>query len=286
VEPSDSRRAWHLIEAVNAVTYFSGECREGPKDIGLQGFWMGYFANRAAPMGAVSPGVVEATFHNFHPEMVRRSIPDAWAFATPEQVIKARSEAAATALRRLAPEVDQLVSRLFPLLRKPIEIANGGGRPLFSANRDVTADPNPEGIWQSTTTLREHRGDGHIAVLTEADLDGCEVDVLLSITEGVPPALLQAGRGWSEVDWSHATDRLRSRGLIGSDGEPTAAGRQLHLDIEVRTDELALRPYSGMKADEFEEMIQLLGAIGQAVYASGEIAFPNPMGLPDPNPTG
>ena len=31
-------------------------------DLGLKGFWMGYFAGRAAPFGAVGPGLVEATF--------------------------------------------------------------------------------------------------------------------------------------------------------------------------------------------------------------------------------
>ena len=77
VEPAVSRTAWHHLEAVNAVVYFSPECREGLKQVGLRGFWMGYFAGRAAPMGAVSAGVVEATFYNFAPAMVRRSVPDA-----------------------------------------------------------------------------------------------------------------------------------------------------------------------------------------------------------------
>ena len=281
MEASAARRAWRTIEAANAVTYFSSECRAGPKSIGLPGFWMGYFANRAAPMGAVSAGVVEATFYNFHPAMVRRSIPDAWTRASPEHVVTLRASAAASALRRLAPAADELAPQLLPLLKKTVEHGNGEGRPLFSANRDVIADENLSGVWQLATTLREHRGDGHVAVLTEADLDGCEAHVLFSGTEGVPPELIRQTRGWSEEDWAHAEDRLRSRRLHGPDGGPTAAGRQLHLDIERRTDELALRPYGAMSDDEFERMMEMLGVIGRAVHASGEIPFPNPMGLPD-----
>jgi hypothetical protein len=281
MNPSDSRRAWHLIEAVNAVTYFTRECREGPQGLGLQGFWMGYFANRAAPMGAVTPGVVEATFYNFHPGMVRRAMADAWGLASPRRVLAGRSEAAGAALRRLIPEADQLAPRLFPFLRTPIELAGGAGRPLFAANREVAVQADLEGVWQSATTLREHRGDGHIAVLTEADLDGCEVHVLLSATEGVPPELMRAARGWSETEWHEATDRLCGRGLL-SDAGPTPTGYQLHREIEERTDELALRPFRELGDDRFAEMILLLHVMERAIHASREIAFPNPMGLPDP----
>jgi hypothetical protein len=106
--------AWHQLEAVNAVANFYQECRNALKDLGLRGFWMGYFAGRAAPMGVVSPGVVEATFYNFHPAMERRSLPDAWTLASPDSVLSVRTEAAAAALRRLAPEADEVVPRLLP----------------------------------------------------------------------------------------------------------------------------------------------------------------------------
>ena len=75
MQPVVARELWHRLEVVNAVTYFSPESRDAAERIGLKGFWMGYFAFRAAPMGPVTPGVVEATFFNFHPERVRRAIP-------------------------------------------------------------------------------------------------------------------------------------------------------------------------------------------------------------------
>src|SRR5262245_29377112 len=100
MEAAVAREVWHRLEALNAVTYFSPECRAAPEQLGLTGFWMGYFACRAAPMGPVGPAVVEATFFNFHPRRVQRAIPEAWARAEPETVLDARAVAAATALRR------------------------------------------------------------------------------------------------------------------------------------------------------------------------------------------
>lgn len=96
---------WTRVEAIHAVTYFASESREAAKACGLKGFWTGYFGFRAAPLAAVGTGVVEAAFYNFVPEMVRRSIPDAWSFARPEELVVARRRAAAAALRAVAGEL-------------------------------------------------------------------------------------------------------------------------------------------------------------------------------------
>src|SRR5579859_1401505 len=104
MEAALARTIWHDLETLNAVAYFSPECREAPARLGLKGFWMGYFACRAAPMGPVTAAVVEATFFNFHPGRVRRAIPDAWSIASPATVLQARAAAAAAALRRLLPD--------------------------------------------------------------------------------------------------------------------------------------------------------------------------------------
>ena len=111
-----SRVIWHHLEAINAVTYFSPECREAPALLGLRGFWMGYFACRAAPMGPVSAAVVAATFFNFHPARVRRAIPDAWSWASPGDLLEARAGAAAAALRRLLTDgrAEQLAATRSP----------------------------------------------------------------------------------------------------------------------------------------------------------------------------
>ena len=81
--PRTARVMWKLFEPLHAVTYFAEECLEEYKAAGLKGFWMGYFAGRAAPMGAVAPAVVDATFFSFNPDRVKRALPDAWSFASP-----------------------------------------------------------------------------------------------------------------------------------------------------------------------------------------------------------
>lgn len=277
---SFARSLWRVLEPVHAVTYFADECLEANASVGLRGFWMGYFGARAAPLGPVPAGVVEAVFYNFHPARVRRAIPDAWGFAVPDEIVVARANAAALALRRLAPTVERAAPELNRLLAEVVEAADAPGRPLFGANRDLPVPDDPvAALWQATTTLREHRGDGHVAVLASEGLDGCEVHVLMSAIEGVPADLMQRARGWSPEDWAGAVDRLAGRGLVAADGTVTAAGRALRDRIEARTDDLAGRPYRVLR--DPEALIPLLRPLAEG--AAKGLRFPNPMGLPRPS---
>ena len=283
VDAAVARTVWHRLEAINAVTYFSPECRDAPARLGLEGFWMGYFACRSAPMGPVGAGVVEATFFNFHPARVRRAIPDAWDRATPAEILDARSAAAAAALRRLLGDdtAEGLAAEVVPSLETVIDRGVPAGRPLFAANAalDRPADP-VEALWLAATTLREHRGDGHVALLTAAGLDGCEVHVLFAACEGVDPALYQQSRGWSPDDWAAAVDRLTRRGLVTHDGAATPAGQTARDRIERATDELAIAPYAAIGDGRVERLLAALGPHADRIAAAGEIMFPNPMGLP------
>ena len=270
---------WRPLEVIHCVTYFSPEGRAANKAVGLRGFWMGYFASRAGPMGLVAAGVVDATFYNFHPAMVRRAIPDAWSFASPGAILEARSRAAGEAVRRLAPEAEPLSDRVHALLAKAVDHADCAGRPLAAANRDVVCADRLEAVWQATATLREHRGDGHVAVLTESQVDGCQAHVLQAATEGVPREILQQNRGWSDDDWAEAAERLRRRGLVDAEGGATDAGRQLHDHIERRTDELALAPYAALGDDAVDELVTFLLRLARPIARAGEMPFPNPIGL-------
>ena len=46
-----ARAMWTLFEPIHAVTYFAPEARGAYEEAGLRGFWRGYFAGRAAPLG-------------------------------------------------------------------------------------------------------------------------------------------------------------------------------------------------------------------------------------------
>ena len=55
--PGTARRLWALGEPFHALTYFAEESRAAGEAVGLRGFWRGYFAFRAAPLGPVGPAV-------------------------------------------------------------------------------------------------------------------------------------------------------------------------------------------------------------------------------------
>ena len=48
-----ARRLWAALETLHDVTYFADAVRPAGIELGLKGFWMTYFAWRAAPLGPV-----------------------------------------------------------------------------------------------------------------------------------------------------------------------------------------------------------------------------------------
>lgn len=280
--PAHARRLWHVAEAVHAVVYFAPETARAATDVGLKGFWMGYFAGRAAPMGAVGPAVVTATFFNFHPAMVRRAIPDAWAFAAPETVLAARLDAVTAALGRLLDGVPG-VEEAADLARDAVESSAVDGRPLAAAWAAVPPAGQPlRDLWRACTVLREHRGDGHVAALVDAELDGCQAHALAAAGGVTPRQALQPHRGWSDEEWHQAEQALRERGWLDVRGALTEAGRAARARVETRTDTLALPPLRHLGAARAERLIALLEPMATAVRDAEAIPFPNPMGLPRP----
>jgi hypothetical protein len=282
----DARAIWRWIEPIHAVTYFAPECRAAAKSSGLPSFWMGYFGARAAPLGPVGPRVVEALFFNFHPGMVARSIPDAWSFVDPPEFVRMRRSAAADALRARIPFLDHLATKVGPVLDDVVANANGSGHALFSANRQLDRPVDPvEALWQACTSLREHRGDGHVAMLTASGLDGCEALALFAAGEGMDPAVLRQNRGWPEDEWTSAEERLTGRGLLTGD-ELTPAGQALRQTIEEGTDRLAGQPYRVLDGDAARQLADELVPAVAVLLATGVIPFPNPIGLPAPEGAG
>ncbi|NUT95311.1 MAG: hypothetical protein HOY78_25120, partial [Saccharothrix sp.] len=102
----DPRALWLRFETYHDVTYFTPESRAVTDALGCKGGWMGYFAMRAAPLGAAAPETVTAAFYSFHPRMAARALPDAWEVASPERFLAARLEGADGALRRMLPTLD------------------------------------------------------------------------------------------------------------------------------------------------------------------------------------
>lgn len=276
-----ARSLWLRIETLHAVTYFGEETQAAAAALGVGGFWSGYFGLRAAPLGRVEPGVVDAAFFNFAPSFVRRWVPDVWSVADPATFVAARSRAAAATLERVAPEVASTARAAAPFLDAAIATASAGGRTLFAANRDVALPDDPiAALWQRCTVLREHRGDGHVAALTAAGVDGIEAHVLIALEQGTDPLDLQRTRGWTADDWSAAVDRLRGRSLVDPDGALTSAGRELRASVERTTDHLATLPWHHLDEVERTRLVELLTPAATAVSRAGVLRYPNPIGLP------
>ncbi len=280
-----ARELWKRIESIHAVTYFAPESVAAAKAVGLKGFWMGYFGFRAAPMGQVEAGSVHAAFANFALPMVERSLPDAWTHATPAQLLEARAVAAAEALLSLSPTLASISDSgrvdadLNGSLATIVDHADPLGRVLFAANAglDNRADA-VEQLWQLCTTLREHRGDGHVIALASHRVDGCQAHRLHAAAHSTPHEILRSNRGFNEDDWQAAAARLQARGLLVDD-ELTAAGHDLVESVEALTDELAGAPIEASGID-IEALLDRLTPIASEIARSGVLPFPNPMGLP------
>ena len=276
-----ARELWLRIETTHAVTYFGSETVEAGEGLGLSGFWMGYFGFRAAPMGAVGRGVVEATFFNFAPSFVGRWVPQVWSISRPSLLIERRRDAAVATLQRLHPGIAAVAESVNGTLEAAVTIGIAAGRPLFAANRELVLPDDPvERLWQLCTSLREHRGDGHVAALTAAGLDGLDAHVLIAAEQGNSPEDLQRTRGWSADEWADAVARRAARGQIDANGQLTDAGRGIRAAIEKRTDELAAAPFATLSDAERSAIIATLDPLARAISASGTIRYPNPMGLP------
>lgn len=280
-----ARRMWLTTEPYHALVYFAPETREELDEAGMKGFWMGYFASRAAAMGHVSAPVVTATFFNFHPHMVERAIPDAWLLALPVELLEARLKGADRALRRICGD-DLLesaeVAEAADLLTQAAEVCGSmpEGRPLGAAHAAVELAEAPHlCLWQAATALREWRGDGHIAALVDAEVGAPECHLLLAARGRVPGQVLQSSRQWSDDEWAAAIDGLRTRGWLDADGAFTEAGRAVHDRIEARTDELGMAPWAALGPDRCDRLVELLQEPVRRIGDSGSVPFPNPMGL-------
>jgi len=248
-----ARKTWRTLEPVHAMIYFVPEAAAAYERLGINGR-TGYFASRAAPMGAVTAEVVVSTFFNFNPALINAAIPRAWEITTPGSLLAARLEAADGAFRRLLGD-DVVVS---PEMRQAAELARGmaevagtrvEGRPLCAGHASLPWPEEPHlTLWHAQSVLREFRGDGHIALLLTHGLSGIEALVTHSASGDVPMRILQSTRGWADEEWGAAMTSLQERGWLTEGDDPTLTewGLRQRQEIEVQTDFLAAAPYAAL----------------------------------------
>ena len=302
-----ARRMWTLFEPVHvASTYFGAEALAAFEQAGLRGFWRGYFAGRTAPVGPVGAAPVVATFFNFAPAMVARALPAVWDLITPAAALEVRQAGAVASLRRLLGLADD------DDVPEPVGTGGGpaggrgrhrriwAGRVLGAANLALPVPGDPLArLWHAATVLREHRGDGHVAALVAADIDGAEA---LALRAGVDEAAdgdqaADGGHAVVRTGWTSAQMRSRcaagqmssgmpprpgltGRGLLLPGGMASSAGQELHREIEHATDVAAARPWAALPAGRTDQLSGLLLPIARACAAT--LPYPNPVGVPAP----
>jgi hypothetical protein len=256
-----ARRTWRTLEPLHGMIYFVPEAAEAYAELGVKGR-DGYFASRAAPMGAVSAEVVIATFFNFNPELVHHALPDAWEVTSPAALVEARFVAVDRAFRRvLGNEVvgSADMVRAAELARQAAREVSSRvhGRPLAAGHVEVSWPDAPHLVlWHAQSILREYRGDGHIALLVTHGLSGIDALVTHAASAEVPAHLLQSTRAWGEEPWAASVASLRARGWL-TDGPDLAFsewGEAQRQRIEEQTDVLAAAPYLALGEEGCAEL--------------------------------
>ncbi len=283
--PGTARRLWALAEPYHALTYFAAECRDAAERRGLRGFWRGYFAMRAAPLGPVGPAVVTAAFYNFAPAFVARAVPEVWDVVPPASALEVRLAGVDAAVRRVLGEdwpATAEAREAADLARAAAETVEAAGRPLAAANSALPVPGAPHlALWQALSTLREYRGDGHTAALLQRDISGLEAHVLAAAAGRSTREWLMRARGWDDAVWDSAAAALTDRGWL-EDGGLSAEGLAMTAAVEADTDRLAMAPWRALGSVACDRLAEVLTPVRRTVVAAGDWATGNPIGVPDP----
>lgn len=283
-DSATARDLWRVVEPIHAVVYFAPEVADAVADAGVVGWWTGYVAGRAAPLGACGPELVRSLFHGFAEGRISKAVPAVWHVVEPARLLELRRRAVADALARIAPAAvarDEATRRAVELLRHALEDAEVGGRALYAAHASLQWPDDPVvQLWHACTLLREHRGDGHVAALTVEGLDGLTAN-LLAVAAGVVPdgATQRRNRGWSVEQWHDRGAQLVERGLVTDDGDLTVAGAEMRRRVEAATDAAASGPVRALGPSGYAELLELLAPWVASIEDSGTLEYPNAMGV-------
>ncbi|MBW0117645.1 MarR family transcriptional regulator [Pseudonocardia sp. KRD-169] len=265
---------FELLEPICLVTYLAGESAEELTALGHRTYWDGYFASRAAPLGRVPAEVVDAAFYSFADGEVARHIPSAWETVPPETSFASWRRGSAASVRRILGDglADSPgLARAADLVTVAATSAPVQGRVLYAGWRALPVPSDPvTRLWHSATMLREHRGDGHVAVLLGTGIGGAEAHVLSALEMGIhPPESFGRIHHLPRERLVEVMDGLRERGLVDAGGHFTDAGRETKQRIEDLTDELAAAPYDALSPAELDELFAALEPLTARLVAAG-----------------
>jgi hypothetical protein len=231
-----ARRLRDAIEPLAMHSVWSRRTNEALAGCGLD-FFSSYVGARAALLGTPAPAVVAATFAVFEPSMIIGPYEAARAACDRERLLATREEATVASLRVVLADVgEEEVRNVVAVLRRGLDAASPLGRPLFAGLAALAWPEDPLGaLWRCCELLREHRGDGHVAVLVAEGLDPVEANIVTELWLGMDLGTYSATRGWGAEALEAGCARLADRGLLAA-GALTIEGQDLRVRIEQATD--------------------------------------------------
>ena len=280
-----ARSLWQRLELIHTVVYFAPESQAASAALKPSGVLDGVLR---VPLGGDRPGRPRRGPGDLLQLLAGVDPPRGAGLldrTTPAAALEGRQAAIDQALRRLLGEDIAERADIVDATAKARPLAESlqddvVGRPLFAGHAD---QPWPDGgahmtLWWAATLVREHRGDGHIAALVDAGVDGCEALVLHAATGVVPREALQPSRKWTDDEWAAAVDRLAARGWVDATGAFTDAGRAARDRIEDRTDEMAMRSIGALGNDVVGDAANAALPIAKAVMSAGGVPPITPVG--------
>jgi hypothetical protein len=178
-------------------------------------------------------------------------------------------------------EIEAVADRLYTAMAS----ADCGGRVLGAANAALPVPGEPLArLWLAATVLREHRGDGHNAVLVSRGIGPAEAHLLKAGAGESDEDVLRTGRGFPDDEWAEARAGMRARGLLDEAGRLTDLGAAEHRSDEDATDRVSEQPWRALGMADSLRLRDLLDPLARAVLDSGLLPRPNPVGLVWPAP--
>ena len=265
---SPARTLRDALEPVAAHAFWSSATRQALADLGLDGTSI-YVRGRAAALGTPAAPVVVSAFAWFEPGLVQSAYQAGPAQLAPADLNLTRSAATGASLRSVRPDTDP--GWLADTLTAATAAGASPGRCLFGARRALAPPADPfERLGWASETLRDYRGDSHIAAVAVAGVGPAEMNILTELGLGGQLGRYTATRGWSPAAVEDAARALRARGwLAGND--LTAAGRDARTSIERDTDRLDA-PVIAAIGNDLPRVLAELETWGRACIDAG--AFP------------
>jgi hypothetical protein len=233
VGTAPARRLRDALEPIATQGWWSRAAGERLADLGID-FFPGYVWGRAAALGTPTAAVVAATFGVFDDDLITSVYESGAAGASRDDILEARADGGTASVASVATEAE--CAALADPLLAALHGVDALGRPLFGGLRSLPVPASAAGrLWRAAELVREHRGDGHLAVLAGAGLTAAEANVVTERWLGFGLGEYSGTRGFGAAALAGAVARLEARGWMDG-GDLTDVGRDARTAIEAATD--------------------------------------------------